>query len=590
MKFIRFALYMVLVVGGATSCNKLDQDPKSTVSKEAVFNTESGLKLYSNSFYSILPTSTDVLRGDNMGDFVARKDVPDFFRAGAFGPRQSTGWTWTALRNINYFLENNNSPAVSEEVRNDYNGIARLFRAFFYFEKVKRFGNVPWINKTLSNTDDQLLYGGRDPRQMVMDSVLKDLDFAIQHIRAESEPTRTRITKTAALALKSRICLFEGTYRKYHEELGLQSTAAAWLEDAAEAAQAVMDTKIYALNTSGESSYRDLFVKQGTTNETILNIAYSTELAVYHDANWYYTSASYGDRLSFTRKFIHTYLNRDGSSFTSATGYRTKTFQEETQNRDRRLEQTIRTKGYARVNGGQSILSAPGFSQTYTGYQPIKWVEPDMSLDGGARNAYNIPLVRYAEVLLNFAEAKAELGTLSDADWAKSIGLLRERGGITQGLLTKPTVVDTYLQQAYFPAINDAGILEVRRERAIELALEGFRFYDIIRWKRGDLFTDDWNGMYVPTLNTPMDLNGDGKNDVAFVTSTPSQTESGVIYMNVASTVNGQPNAMILSEGNKGEILWMKQVQRAWHDRMYLYPIPESDYLMNPNLKQNPNW
>ncbi|ERJ61126.1 RagB/SusD family nutrient uptake outer membrane protein [Sphingobacterium paucimobilis] len=590
MKFTRFFIYTVLVLGGMSSCNKLDQEPKSTVSKEAVFNTESGLKLYSNSFYSILPTATDILRGDNMGDFVARKDVPDFFRPGAFGPRQSTGWTWTALRNINYFLENNNSPGVGEEVRNNYNGIARLFRALFYFEKVKRFGNVPWINKTLSNTD-QLLYGGRDSRALVMDSVLKDLDFAIQHISAVSEPTRTRITKSAALALKSRICLFEGTYRKYHEELKLQSTADEWLREAAGAASAVMDSKLYSLHNSGEeTSYRDLFVKQGVTNETILNIAYSTELGVYHDANWYYTSASYGDRLSFTRKFIHTYLNRDGSSFTASTDYRTKTFQEETQHRDRRLQQTIRTEGYARVNGGKSVLTAPSFSHTYTGYQPIKWVEPDESLDGGARNAYHIPLIRYAEVLLNFAEAKAELGDLSDADWAKSIGLLRERGGITQGLTSKPVIVDAYLKEAYFPGINDAVILEVRRERGIELALEGFRFYDIIRWKRGELFTDEWNGMYVPTLNTPMDLNGDGKNDVAFVTATPSQTESGVIYMNIAGTVNGQPNAMILSEGNKGEILWMNHVPRVWHDRMYLYPIPESDYLMNPNLKQNPNW
>ncbi len=590
MKHIRFAIYTVLFLGGITSCNKLDQIPKSTVSKEAVFNTESGLKLYSNSFYSILPTSTDVLRGDNMGDFVARKDVPDFFRPGAFGPRQSTGWTWTALRNINYFLENNHSSEVSEEVRNNYNGIARLFRAFFYFEKVKRFGNVPWINKTLSNTD-QLLYGERDSRKLVMDSVLRDLDFAIKNISAESEPTRTRITKTAALALKSRICLFEGTYRKYHEEIGLKSTADEWLREAAIAAAAVIDTKLYSLHkASAGTSYKELFVKQGVTSETILNIAYSTELGVYHDANWYYTSASYGDRLSFTRKFIHTYLNRDGSFFTSSTGYKTKAFSEETQNRDRRLEQTIRTEGYARVNGGQSILTSPSFSQTYTGYQPIKWVESDVALDGGARNAYNIPLIRYAEVLLNFAEAKAELDDFSDADWAKSVGLLRERGGITQGLNTKPVVIDTYLKQEYFPDINDAAILEVRRERGIELALEGFRFYDIIRWKRGELFTEDWNGMYVPALNTPMDLNGDGKNDVAFVTATPGQTESGVIYMNVASTVNGQPNAMVLSEGNKGEILWMKHVPRGWHDRMYLYPIPESDYLMNPNLKQNPNW
>src|SRR5690606_26335855 len=122
------------------------------------------------------------------------------------------------------------------------------------------------------------------------------------------------------------------------------------------------------------------------------------------------------------------------------------TFQEETVDRDKRMQQTIRTAGYTRVNGGQPVLTPPTFSHTYTGYQPIKWVEADVSLDGGSRNATNIPIVRYAEVLLNYAEAKAELGDLSDADWAGTIGLLRQRAGITGGLNSKPTHVDSYLR------------------------------------------------------------------------------------------------------------------------------------------------
>lgn len=583
-------LFYVCLMAIVSSCNKLEQEPKSTVSKEAVFNTESGLKLYSNSFYTILPTSNDILRGDNMGDFVARKDVPNFFRAGAFGPRQSTGWTWTDLRNINYFLENNISENVSTEVRENYNGIARLFRALFYFEKVKRFGDVPWIDRTLS-TDDELLTSGRDPRELVMDEVLKDLDYAIAHITALSDPTRTRITKTVAQALKSRICLFEGTFRKYHEGLGLGSTANFWLEEAAAAAQAVMNAQQYALvNSNAETSYRDLFIQQGVNSETILHIAYSVELGVYHDANWYYTSASYGDRLSFTRKFIHTYLNIDGTPFTNDPAYRTKTFQEETTDRDKRLQQTIRMAGYTRVNGGQPVLTPPTFSHTYTGYQPIKWVEADVSLDGGSRNATNIPIIRYAEVLLNYAEAKAELEDLNDTEWAGTIGLLRQRAGITGGLNLKPTNVDSYLRSAYFPGIDDPTILEIRRERGIELALEGHRFYDVVRWGRGALFTEPWQGMYVPALNTAYDLDDDGKNDVAFVTSNPANPESGVMYVNVAPTVNGQTNNMILENGNNGEIIWMRTIPRIWEDRMYLYPIPENDFIMNPNLGQNPNW
>jgi len=583
--FIYIALLLFI-----SSCSKLDQEPKSTVSKEAVFKSESGLKLYSNSFYTILPTANDILRGDNMADFTARKDVPDFFRPGAFGPRQSTGWSWTALRNINYFLENNTSSEVSEEVRAHYNGIARFFRAYFYFEKVKRFGNVPWVGKTLG-TEDEMLYKGRDDRKVVMDSVLSDLDYAIEHLNSKNDPTKTRITKTVAQAIKSRICLFEGTYRKYHEELNLQNTANLWLEEAEKSAKSVMDSKTFSLvSNNTESSYRNLFIQQGTNSEVILNIAYSTELGVFHDANWYYTSSSYGDRISFTRKFINTYLNIDGSSFTDNPAYKTMSFQQETKSRDSRLQQTIRTKGYTRINGGQTIESAPTFSQTYTGYQPIKWVEADVALDGGARNATNIPIMRYAEILLNYAEAKAELGNMSNEDWANSIGLLRKRAGITQGLDTKPVIIDSYLKSAYFPEISDPTILETRRERGVELALEGFRFYDVIRWKRGELFTDSWNGMYISQLGNSIDLNEDGVKDVAFVNANPASPEAGVMYMNVASNVNGQINNMTLSEGTKGEIIWMKNIQRTWHDRMYLYPIPESDLLMNPNLLQNPNW
>lgn len=587
---IKRTLVYITLAAIFTSCNKLEQEPKSTVSKEAVFNTESGLKLYSNSFYTLLPTSTDILRGDNMADYVARKDIPDFFRAGAFGPRQSSGWTWTALRNINYFLENNTSQSVTTEVRAHYEAIARFFRAYFYFEKVKRFGDVPWINKTLG-TNDESLYAGRDSRVMVMDSVLNDLDFAIQNLNPTSDATRTRITKTVAQAFKARICLFEGTYRKYHDELGLQNTADLWLEEAADAARQVIESKVYSLSSSNaETSYKNLFVQQGVNTETVLNIAYSTELGVYHDANWYFTSASYGDRLSFTRKFINTYLTIDGSPFTDLSGYKTMTFQQETKDRDNRLKQTIRTSGYTRLNGGQPISSAPSFSLTYTGYQPIKWVESDNALDGGVRNATNIPIMRYAEVLLNYAEAKAELGIMTNEDWTLSIGLLRKRAGIKQGLTTKPMIVDNYLKEAYFPKVTEPTILETRRERGVELALEGLRFYDIIRWKRGELFTEAWNGMYVPQLDVSIDLNEDGVKDVSFVNVSPASTDPGVIYMNVASTVNGQVNTMTLSEGTKGEIIWMKNIQRTWHDRMYLYPIPENDLLLNPQLKQNPNW
>ena len=575
-----------------TSCSKLDQVPEATASRNAVFGSEKGLELYAYSFYDILPSANAIHQGDAMADYSARREVPDFIRPGAFGPRQSSGWSWGNLRNINYFLENNNNPVIPEEIRNHYNGLARFFRAWFYFDMVKRFGDVPWINKTI-DVNDPDLYNERDPRTMVMDSVLNDLNYAIANIRTSSDPTRSLITKNIAYAFKSRVALFEGTFRKYHTELGLESSAQSWLNEAASAAQAVIESGSFSLNQAGgaSASYRQVFTsKTPVANEVMLAIIIDPALSVFNDANWWWTSSTYGARVSLTRTFVNTYLNIDGTPFTDEPGYRTQTFAEEVKGRDLRLKQTIRTGDYKRINGGTPEAAPPVFSYTYTGYQPIKWTLDDTYYDGGSRNDNSIPVFRYAEVLLNYAEAKAELGTITDQDWANTVGALRKRAGITGNVDLLPTRVDPYLQANYFPEISDPVILEVRRERRIELVLEGHRFNDILRWKKGELMEMQWNGFYVPALDTPMDLNEDGKMDVLFYTTRPATTIPGVTYINVAPTISAGVNPQQLSQGNKGELVWLNNVPRVWEDKNYYYPIPEADRLMNPKLEQNEGW
>jgi hypothetical protein len=590
-------LYIVAIVL-LGSCKKLDQLPQDTANGPAVFGSEKGLQLYAASFYNNLPAANDVVRLDNMCDYAARTDVASFLTATGFGAAQSSGWSWTALRNINYFIENNNSPAVPEAVRRNYTAIARFFRALFYYDKVQRFGDVPWYDKTIDVADSAQLYKKRDSRKLVMDSVLSDLNFACNNITG-ADATRSQVTKYVALAYKSRICLFEGTFRKYHSAAGglaegLSSTVNAWLEDAADAARKVMTEGGFSVNTTGGPgvSYRQLFIsKLPVASEIILSNVCDATLNVLNDANWYWTSATYGSRLSFTRTFVNTYLNIDGTPFTSTAGYETKSFVEEVKNRDTRLQQSIRMEGYMRINGGAQEAAPPIFSYTYTGYQPIKWCLDDVYFDGGTRNDNSIALVRYAEVLLNFAEAKAELGTLTDAEWANTIGKLRARAGITGGLTAKPTQVDTYLQTNYFPGITDPVILEIRRERGIELAWEGLRFPDLMRWKRGELMTTLWKGFYVPALNTAMDLNADGKNDVLFYQGTAPAPISGVTFINVSATLpNGSANPQRLSNNTSGEITWLNNVNRVWENKKYLYPIPQGDLNINPNLGQNPGW
>ena len=596
-------IFLLVLIGLLGIACELEEAPVDTANINVVFGSESGLQLYSNSFYDWMPSANNIHQADAISDYGARRNVPDFLREGGYNSRTTDitsasgydlvalggdwNWEWRALRNINFFLENNVSPEIPEEVRNHFNGIARFFRAWFYFEKVKRYGDVPWVDKPL-DVEDPKLYEGRDSRTIVMDNVLADINYAIENINTERESSRTLITKDVALALKSRIALFEGSFRKYHTEYNLGATSEDWFREAVSASETLMNNGNYNiyLGVGTNSSYRELFTTDNPiTSEVILTIQSDVDLGVRHSANWYFTSATTGIRFSFIRQFIHTYLNTDGTPFTNRPNYMTMGFSEEMEGRDNRLKQTIRTPGYTRLNAGQEIPTSPAFTYTYTGYQPIKWTLDEVGIDGGSNNTNSVPVFRFAEVLLNYAEAKAELGTITNSDWAETIGILRERAGITGGLSTLPTDLDPYMHSIYFPDISDPVIIEIRRERGIELALEGFRFYDLVRWKRGELMEMEWLGIYVPQANQYMDLNGDGISDVYFYTD-----EQPAVLIPEVSYVNVGTESLRLTNGTSGEIIWLGNVLKSWDDKKYLYPIPENHRLTNPNLGQNPGW
>jgi hypothetical protein len=572
-------LYLI-ILGCLVSCKKdLDLKPFDRISPATAFNTEKDLQLYVNSMYTILPTGSEIVRGDAMSDYLAGK-TPSTYISGTFTSTQATGWSWSDLRNVNYFLEHYAQAAITDEAKNHYAGIARFFRAMFYFNMVKKFGDVPWYDKTM-DVDDPDLYKPRDPRTLVMDNVLADLDFACANIRPKKDGTASQVTKWVALAFKSRVCLFEGTLRKYHTELNLASTADKWLNEAVKAADEVVKSGQYKINktTNLDLSYRNLFINENPiADEIILSAVNNKSLRVFNDANWYWTSATYGDRLSLIKTFINTYLNKDGSRFTDKPDYNKIAFQAEVKNRDLRLKQTIRLGNYSR----DGAAAPPDFTYTFTGYQPIKFTLDSKATDGVAENYNSLPIIRYAEVLLNYAEAKAELKTFSNEDWNISIKPLRERAGIENAL--PPTVPDPYLQQNYFPDITDAALLEIRRERGIELVLEGFRFDDLKRWRAGKLLEMDYNGLYVPEMNTLNDLNEDGKPDVSFVTTVPSTKVPGVYYFLID---NKQSK---LSEGTKGNLLWLINVEKKFEDHKYFYPVPFNEIVLNPKLDQNLGW
>lgn len=580
-------LYLVFIITGIVACEMIEL-PESKISKEPIFNSENGLKLYTNSFYEVFPYLPAF---HTHSYYIAENSVIKYFTENGYSAEESSGWNWGTLRNINYFIENNNSESVPLDVRNNYQGIARFFRAYFYYGMMQRFGDLPWIDHPL-DVADELLYAGRDPRTMIVTKIKEDLDFAIANITVKKDNTCSTITSSVAAAFKARVCLWEGTFRKYQTSYGLQSSANEWLQEAVTAAEYVMNSGYSIYTGDGpEHSYRKLFISTvPVSNEVLYAVTFDPEQGIVHAGNRRYTSVTYGSSPAPTRSFVNTYLTLDGTPFTDIDGYETKSFTEECQNRDYRLAQTIRTPGFTRIRGGQTVRTAPNYAYAITGYHLCKFTLDDVQYDNVDVCDNNAIVFRYAEVLLNYAEAKAELGTLTDADWSNTIGVLRARAGITGGLDTKPTVVDPYFQARFFPEITNPEILEIRRERAVELSFEGFSWPDICRWKVGELVTRVWDGIYIPELDVPYDMDSDGTNDVCFTKNLNPPVIPGVFNLYVGERLaSGAINNVQLDEDTHS-IVFMRDQIRTWNDKLYFYPIPANDLVKNPNLGQNPGW
>lgn len=587
-------ILLLIVAGVLQGCSKyLDKQPFTSLNPVSSFKTVGDLQLYTNSFYVYqMPNANTIFTGDNTSDYISGNNPPPIMTAqvSANNPLNTIVWSratgatgsWPELRNINYFLQNNTDPGISDSVRNVYSGIARFFRAWWYFNMVKEFGDVPWVGTALGTTDSSL-YKPRDPRTLVMDSIEADLDFAIAHAPAAKDNGCSTITKWTALALKSRVGLFEGSFRKYHTELGLGGSAATWFNNSVSAATLLMNSGNYKLHATAnpQSDYRAVFTTSAPwSDEVILAYVYNDGLKLWHNANAYFTSTTLGNRTSPIKSFIDTYLNKDGSRFTDQSNFDTISFVNEMANRDYRLQQTVRCNGYKYSTGASA---PPDYSYTFTGYQPLKFCVDNPAINLNSQNNNSIPIFRYAEVLLNLAEAKEELGIFTATDWNNTIGLLRSRAGITN--TSKPVTADPYMASYFMNTISDPVLLEIRRERGVELMLEGFRFDDIRRWKMGPLMNIPYNGVYVPQLNVPYAMNGDGVLNVAFVTTTPTSGAIKGVYYYIIDN-----KTVKLTQGNSGNIIWLANTPRVWDDKMYYDPIPSSEIVLNPNLKQNQGW
>lgn len=571
----------ILAVLSLTSCLNLDKFPLDSMSPDTFFSSEEELQAFSNKFYTMLPATS--LYTDNADTYTQNK-LPDEISGLRIVPASGGGWSWGDLRDVNTLLEYSVN-CKEEEVRVKYDALARFFRAYFYFDKVKRFGDVPWYDKQLAS-DDPDLYKPRDSREYVMQKMIEDIDYAIENLGSGKD--LYRITKWSALALKSRFCLFEGTFRKYH---GIELDGHDWrwyLEQAAAAAEQLIDESGYSLYTADgpDKSYMNLFASENAIQtEVILARDYNQALGVFHNSNYFSIGQTNGQP-GMTRKLVASYLMEDGTRFTDKPGWETMQFAEECKDRDPRLAQSIRTPGYMRIGGSTTLL--PDFSGSVTGYQQIKYVT------GTDCDSYNISyndliIFRMGEVYLNFAEALAELGTLTQEDLDKSINRLRSRAGMPDMNKDEANAnPDPYLMspETGYPGVEgpDMGvILEIRRERTVELAQEGFRYYDIVRWKEGQAFNRQFYGMYFPGPGE-YDLDGDGTMDLYLWKDHQGSTTASVEY-EISKDI-------FLSDGDSGYVTPHPEKQEKWvEERDYYYPIPIDDRSLTGGvLTQNPGW
>lgn len=567
-----------LVVCALCGCeDALDRYPKDRLSPETFFRTAEECQLYTNDFYTILPGGSSIY--GETADVISQTTLTSPVLGNRTVPATAGTWNWTRLRDINFFLEHA-ANCEDETARLEYEGVARFFRAYFYFDKVKYYGDVPWLDHTMESDDPELFTKGRDSREVVMQKILEDLDFAIRYLPADKQIYR--VTRWTALALKSRVGLFEGTFRKYH---GIEEWE-KYLSACESAAREFITSSGYAIYTEGSTPYQDLFSSlTANATEIILARGYNADLKLTHDVNGYLTSTTMG-RPGLLKNIANMYLMSDGTPFTSRSGWETMQLAEESRNRDKRFAQTLRTPGFVRI--GESKESAPNLAATETGYQLIKYLQAS-KYDSYNSSIVDLPLFRTAEVYLNYAEARAELGTLTQADIDLTIKPLRDRAGVANLSLTEADAhPDPYLASAETGYANVSGahkgvILEIRRERTVELLMEGFRYWDIMRWKEGKRFEKPFTGLYLPGVGE-YDLNGDGTLDLCIWSGTKPATTAPISY-----ELNKE---IFLDGGTSGNIIVHTDYTRSWNEeRDYLYPVPTDDRVLTQGaISQNPGW
>ncbi|MEP1488787.1 MAG: RagB/SusD family nutrient uptake outer membrane protein [Algibacter sp.] len=569
----KLKLLILSLIFSLTSCEDfLDKVPLDTISEASFYKNATELQTAVNGFYNNLPGWTGVSAGfnvlpDSFTDMGLTESPSNRISGLSYDiPASASGsvWSWDEVREANWLIDHLDQASASSDTEqiliNQYSGEAYFFRAYYYFALLKRYGDLPIFPIYFDNSDTEYVFAARDPRNEVVDFMLSDLDTAISLLQSFPDISDLpRISKEAAQLFKASIALYEGTWEKYHNgtDFGVAgSDGSSFLQIAADAAEAVINSGVFTLH----DDYSTLFNQVGLSG--------NTEVMLWRDFN--YTALNLGNplqiswpnRCGYTKFAVDSYLCTDGQPISVSPLFNdgdNESLLTIENNRDPRLAALIMVPGdeVEIRDGVTTVWEFPDWIDSNTGntgYESQKYrnVNYDANHNNFTFDTSKI-IMRYAEVLLIFAEAKAELGTITQTDLNKSINLLRDRvgmPGITLGNIA------TDLDWPNYGYTLTPIQYEVRRERSVELMAEGFRADDLYRWRAHSLFDGD--------------------------------QPRGAFYND--GIVNFKPNTTPLDAD--GFLLPYSNFGNYNFDetRAYLNPLPVDELQLNTNLTQNPGW
>ena len=557
IKSLFTALLSVCFLAGCTK--DLDLSPLDTISDASFWKTPDDFQKAANALYSALPGFSHF----DVDADLAYVNPNAVSNSTSTTPDTDGNWNnpYTRIRNCNNLLEKIEASPIAADLK-VYAAEARFFRAFNYWSLYRLYGGVPLVTKVLEINSEEL-YGARNSAKETVDFILQDLLEAVPDLPEESQvaaANKGRITKGAANALRARIALYEGAWRKFRNE----AEADSYLNIAVEAAGAVINSGQYSLFTAyGADSYRLLFDNEGdNAPECILDRRYESEVNQHSFPREVQT-------LQPTKQLADMYLCMDGLPVEQSSlfgGY--GGFTSEFENRDPRMTQTFIMPG--KVVHRYLVVSGPSESWPFvtqnskTGYVIFKYYTQTpnaMVMPWLDRQGWDRHLIRYAEVLLIYAEATFEKnGSISDDDLNKTVNLLRQRAGLT-----------TPLTNAFVQSNGLDMREEIRRERTVELALEGFRWDDLRRWKTAE-------------IELKKTIRG------IKITDTEWGTQPVIIEgtdQNIYPSPEWQNQA-----DSEGFLVCEPAAARSAFDpgKHYLRPLPAKEIQLNTNLQQNPGW